>query len=240
MPKLFDMHCHLLFGVDDGPETLEESLALLRREYDDGVGTIYLTPHWRRGMFECPADIRLRNFELLKARAAQQLPGLELHLGCELHVSMELEQELRSGMALPMGSSDLVLLEFSESAGKRYMLERCHAAMGRGYRPIIAHAERYSAIRGDLNLLQRLVDMGVYIQMNAGSIAGDEGLALKWFCKKVMRRGLLHFVGTDAHNSRDRRPNLKKCSRYMERIMGDAYRDQILISNPIEIFEGSE
>lgn len=240
MPELFDMHCHLLFGVDDGPETMEEALSLLQREYDDGVGTIYLTPHHRKGLFETPAELRQRNFELLRDRAAERFPDLNLRLGCEVHVSMDLELALRDGSGLTMGDTNFVLLEFPEAAGKRYLLERCHAVMSRGYRPILAHAERCDAIRSDLGLLKRLVDMGVYIQMNAGSLTGEDGLAMKWFCRKVMRLGLLHFVGSDAHNLSSRKPNLLKCSRYLERIMGSDYRDQILCRNPMSIIEGSD
>lgn len=239
MPEYFDMHCHLLFGVDDGPESIEEALALLQQEYDDGVRTIYLTPHFRRNMFESPAEIRVQHFELLKACAKQRFPDLTLRLGCEVHVHMDVVQDLKSGKCRTLGNTDFVLLEFPESAEKKYVLERCHTVMNSGYSPIIAHAERCSAIRSDFGLLQRLVDMGVHIQMNAASITGEEGLARKWFCKKAMQRNLLHFVGSDAHNQNDRRPNIGKCARYIAKKMGAAYRDQIMVINPREIIEGS-
>lgn len=239
MPDYFDMHCHILFGVDDGPESLEDAMAMLRLEYDGGVRTVYLTPHYRRNMFECPPELRVEHFEQLKARAAQQLPELELRLGCEVHVHMDLVQQIRDGSCFTMGDTDFVLLEFPMSAGRKYMIEHCRALMSRGYSPIIAHAERYSAIRKDPGLLQALVNMGAYIQMNAGSITGEEGLAWKWFCKKAMRQGLLHFIGSDAHNLKEFKPNLEKCARYLERTMGADYRDQIMIRNPREILEGS-
>lgn len=239
MPEYFDLHCHLLFGVDDGPECIEESLALLQREYDDGVRTIYLTPHYRTDMFEAPAEIRLQNFESLKAHAEQRFPGLKLWLGCEIHVNMDVVRDLNRAKCLTLGNSDFVLLEFPESAEKKYIIERCHAVMTGGYRPVIAHTERCTAIRKDFGLLQKLINMGVYIQMNAGSIVGEEGFTKKWFCKKAMQHNLLHFVGSDAHNLKNRKPNIQKCARYMEKVMGTDYRDQIMIANPREIIEGS-
>ena len=238
MPDYFDVHCHLLFGVDDGPEHMEESMALLRQEYDSGVRTIFLTPHHRRNMFECPRDVLQRNFEQLRDWAAQELPDLKLCLGCELHVSMDTVQELRGG-GFTMGDSDFVLLEFSAAADRRYLIERCQAVILAGFRPILAHAERCDAIRKDLELLKMLVDMGVYIQMNAASILGDAGLTWKWFCKRAMARNLLHFVGSDAHDLKQYKPNLDACARYLERKMGADYRDQIMIHNPQEIIEGS-
>lgn len=239
MPEYFDMHCHILFGVDDGPESMEDAQVMLRQEYDSGVRTIYLTPHYRRSMFECSPDIRRKHFELLNAWAQEHLPELRLVLGCEYHIHIDAEQQLRDGECLTLGNTDFVLVEFPVSAEKRYLLERCHAVMSAGCSPVIAHAERCDAIRKDLGLLQRLVDMGVYIQMNAGSITGENGLIWKWFCKKAMQRNLLHFVGSDAHNPKNLRPNLDKCARYLEKTMGADYRDQIMLRNPAEIIEGS-
>lgn len=239
MPRFFDMHCHLLHGVDDGPKQMEEALTLLRQEYTDGVRTIYLTPHYRKNMFECPADTVKANFEALQAKALEELPDLKLRLGCEIRVGMDTVEQIKSGQCTTMGGTEFVLLEFPEAAEKKYILERCHAVMNRGFAPIIAHAERCASIRKDMELLQQLVDMGIYIQMSAGAILGEDGFFWKQFCKKAMQRDLLHFVGSDAHGLKDRKVNIGKCAAYMEKIMGTDYRDQIMCINPMEIVERS-
>lgn len=239
MPDYFDMHCHILYGVDDGPESPEDAQAMLRQEYDAGVRTVYLTPHYRTDLFECPPQRRTEHFEALRGWAERSLPGLQLRLGCELHAHMELVRQIRDGSCFTMGQSHFVLVEFPNSAERSYFIDRCRDLMTGGYSPIIAHAERCRAIRRDLKLLQTLVDMGVYIQMNAGSILGESGFAWKFFCKKAMRHGLLHFIGSDAHDPKQYKPNLDKCARYLERTMGADYRDQIMIRNPREILEGS-
>ena len=239
MSNYFDMHCHLLYGVDDGPKELEASLQLLRQEYDDGVRTVYLTPHFRKNMFECSAEVIREHFEILQARAKQELPELCLRLGCEIHVSMDVAEEIKSGRCATLGGTEFVLLEFSETAEKKYILDRCHAVMNRGFAPIIAHAERCAAIRKDMELLRRLVDMGIYIQMSAGSILGEDGFFWKRFCKKAMQQDLVHFIGSDAHDLTDRKVNIGKCAAYIEKIMGADYRDQIMCVNPTEIVERS-
>lgn len=239
MSGLYDMHCHLLYGVDDGPETIEQSLALLGMEYDDGVRTIFLTPHYRRGMFECPRDVISKHFERLKERAKPLFPELRLILGCEIHVHSDLVQQLRSGSCAPLGDTDYVLLEFEDYADKRELVDGCMEAISGGFRPILAHAERCTAIRKDLELLRRLVELGVQIQMNADSILGENGLRWKWFCKKAMKRELLHYIGSDAHDPDRRRPNLGACAAHVERVMGTTYRDKIMKINPQQIAEGS-
>lgn len=239
MSGYFDMHCHLLYGVDDGPKSMDESLELLRLEYRDGVRTIFLTPHYRRGMFECPADRIWQHFQLLQERAGQLFPDLRLLLGREVHVTMDIVQQLRSSPDLTLGGSAYVLLEFPEYADRRYLIDRCHDVIRGGYSPILAHAERCTAIRRDPELLQRLVSMGVQIQMNAGSLIGEEGLALKWFCRKAMKRGLLHYIGSDAHNRSSRRPNIGACAAYLEKTMGPRHCSSILIRNPRKLTERS-
>lgn len=239
MSAYFDMHCHLLYGVDDGPESIEESLGLLHLEYDDGVRTVFLTPHYRKGMFECPADQIARHFSLLKDRAKERFPDLTLILGCEIHVNVDVVQRIKNGQCFPMGDTEYVLLEFPEYVDRRYFIEKCYDVINDGYSPVIAHAERCTAIRSDISLLQRLVDMGVQIQMNAGSVIGEEGLRCKWFCRKAMEHNLLHYVGSDAHNRNCRKPNIGKCAAYIEKIMGADYRDKIMRINPKEMAEGS-
>ena len=239
MSEFFDMHCHLLFGVDDGPKEMEESLSLLRQEYDDGVRTVYLTPHYRKKMFECSAEKIREHFLLLQERVNRELPDMKLRLGCEIHVSMDTVEEIKSGRCATLGGTEFVLLEFSEAAEKKYILERCHAVMNKGFTPIIAHAERCSIVRKDPQLLKRLGDMGMYIQFDAGSIIGEDGFFLKQFCKKAMQQDLIHFIGSDAHAMASRKPNLGKCAAYIEKIMGTEYRDQIMRINPMEIVERS-
>jgi protein-tyrosine phosphatase len=239
MPGYYDLHGHILFGVDDGPESPDDAMTMLQLEYDCGVRTVYLTPHYRRNMFESPPELRRKHFERLKQLCAERFPDLELRLGCELYANMDMLQQVGEDGCLTMDSTEFVLLEFPMYAEKRYMIERCQSLLHSGYSPIIAHAERYRAIRRDPGLLQTLADMGVYIQMNAASIIGKEGLLWKWFCKKAMERGLLHFIGSDAHDTDQRRPDLEKCAQYLEKTMGAEYRDQIMILNPQEILEGS-
>ena len=114
MPSYFDMHCHLLYGVDDGPKEMDKSLQLLQQEYDDGVRTIYLTPHYRKNMFETSAQTIRANFEALQAQAKQILPDLRLRLGCEIHVTMDVASEIKGGRCATMGGTEFVLLEFPE------------------------------------------------------------------------------------------------------------------------------
>ena len=104
-----------------------------------------------------------------------------------------------------------------------------------GFIPIIAHVERYKATRNDIGFLTELKDMGAYIQVNADTISGLDGLGAKTFARKVMKAGLLDFVGSDGHRQTERIPEIGKCVAKMEKTMGSEYVKKIFIKNPRKI-----
>lgn len=239
MTGIYDVHCHIVPEVDDGADNIETAVKLLQMEYKDGVRTIYVTPHYRKRMFETSMKKIEKQFSLLKTEAANIGSDLHMYLGCEFHANMDMTEMLVARERPTMGGSRCVLTEFSEQTEFAFIQERCYALLSQGYDPIIAHAERYSALYKKFDALSQLVDMGAYIQMNAASILGVDGFGMKLFCKKVMKMDLLHFVGSDAHNTGDRKPMMGKCAEYMEKVMGQDYARKILIENPKNIIEES-
>lgn len=235
MKGLYDIHCHILPGVDDGAKNLEESKWLLAKEYKDGVRHIIITPHFRYKMFEPPLDIVKKQFARLKAAAEEIGDDLHLYLGCELHSSMDMVSCLKSGERLTMAGSRYVLVEFSNSSEKSYMKERIQKLKLNGFQPIIAHVERYRVTKGDIRFVEELKDLGAYIQVNADSISGKDGFRVKWYVKKLMKQGLLDFVGTDGHRKTERVPDMAKCCQQMTKVMGEEYTREILIENPKKI-----
>lgn len=237
MSGFYDIHAHILPHVDDGAEDSEEARKLLELEYRDGVRTIIVTPHYRRKMFEPSMETVEAQYELIKDEAAGIGSDLRILLGCEFHANMDMADILDAGKRPTMAGSRCVLTEFSERSDVNMIRERCYELLSHGYDPIIAHAERYPALSKNMDALEQLVDMGAYIQMNAASIVGAEGFATKRFCKKAIKKDLLHFAGSDAHNLRDRKPMLGKCAEYLTKLMGKDYMEKILIKNPLNIIE---
>ena len=238
MKNLFDIHCHILPGVDDGSDSIEESLAMLKKEYEDGVQNVILTPHYRRRMFETPAEKILMKYEELQGRAKQILPEINLYLGAEIHSNLEMIEALQKREQLAMAGSLFVLIEFSEGDEKDYIRERCYNLKAHGYDPIVAHVERYQAVLGNLDFVNELRELGALIQVNANSIIGKDGFRVKRFCKHLMQERMLDFVGSDGHGIKERVPRMGECAAYMEKKMGSGYTKKILIENPSEIIKG--
>lgn len=237
MEGLYDIHCHIVPGVDDGAADLREALHLLKLEYGQGVRTIIATPHFRAGMFETPPETVARRFMSLVKAAEQEGIDVRLYLGCEFHSGMEMAQQLKNGRGRTMAGSRYVLTEFSHRDDRRYIRDRVYSLLSNGYRPIIAHVERYPCMRKDVSFIRELTEMGAYIQVNADSIIGGNGFSVKLFCRKLMKNGLLHFVGSDAHGPEYRRPRMKEAYSYMAEKMGRRYADTVFIKNPRKIIK---
>lgn len=238
MKNLFDIHCHIIPQVDDGAKSMDMALKMLEMEYEDGVRSIILTPHFRREMFETPQEKIEQQFMLLKERAYEKFgKNLKLYLGCEFHANMSMVETLLNRERPTMAGSDYVLTEFSYQVEFPFVKERIYELVSHGFIPIIAHVERYPRIRKDFSQLEELKETGAYLQVNAESIIGQEGFGVKRFCRKLMKEDMLDFVGTDCHRTDKRIPNLGSCAEYMEKKMGQEYTKRILVRNPQEMIE---
>ncbi|NCB94690.1 MAG: capsular biosynthesis protein [Clostridia bacterium] len=200
MLELTDIHCHLIPGVDDGAKDMETAQRMLRAEYKDGVRRIIVTPHYRRGMFETPLATVVTQFEALKKAAKELTDDLQLELGCEYHSNLEMVDNLLAGEQRTMAGSKYVLVEFSERHSFRNIWNQTSNLMQEGYQPIVAHIERYPCILDAPQRATELSEAGVMLQVNAGSLLGDEGFSAKRFARRLMKQELIDFVASDSHS----------------------------------------
>lgn len=234
MLKLTDIHCHILPGVDDGARNIREAEAMLKMQYKDGVRRIVATPHYRVGMFEPDMNTVYHQYTVLQKMAADM--GIELILGCEFHSNLDMVETLQQGRRPTMGGSPFVLVEFSGRDTYDKIRRQIRELVNHGYEPIIAHVERYGYLIKDFENIEDLIELGAYLQVNASSVLGEYGWTTKRFCRKLMKEDCLHFVATDAHRKRERRPNLGECADYIEKKMGRDYMKRILVQNPKMLF----
>ena len=238
MVGIIDVHCHIVPEVDDGAKTLEESKQMLQIAYDEGIRTIIATPHFRSRMFECSMEKRKSQYEKLKEVAKNIGEGMTIIFGCECYADSGLIERLETGECGTIGNTSYVLTEFSERRDFAYVRHMVYELICNGYEPIVAHVERYEYLKREH--IEELISLGAKMQINAESIIGKEGRKVKKFCKMMMKEGFLSFIGTDAHGSKDRPPEIASCAAYIEKKMGRDYAKRILVDNPLEIIEQME
>lgn len=237
MIGLYDIHCHILPGVDDGSKDVETSLEMLRREYEDGVRNVILTPHFRRNMFETTTEEIGETFKKFRVTARNEGIKINLYLGREQYIDSGTKERLMTRPNQTLAGSRYVLCEFSYETEYDFIRERTTELRSSGFIPLIAHVERYKALRGKYDNLDELKELGCYIQINAGSIIGNDGLLVKHFCKKAIQYDLLDFIGSDAHNLTDRKPCIGECALYLEKHAGRKYTRRIMQENPQMIID---
>ena len=133
-----------------------------------------------------------------------------------------------------MNGTRYVLVEFATSDAYSHIYRAVQDFVYAGYIPILAHVERYKAVFGHVDKIVELIETGAYIQINAESLIGGIFDKRASFCKKIMKEGLVHFLGTDCHDFRTRRPNMKPAAEVVRK----KHADQILYENPRKMLEG--
>ena len=240
LTELADIHCHLMPYVDDGAYDREECVALLRMEAEQGVRSICLTPHLRSGMFETEDGEICQRFEQVREWAAEQALPLTLYHSREYHYDRLFLRRLDEDRLRPLGNGRFLLLEFGGRHQIPDMLEAISLTLEAGYTPLIAHVERYEPLHRDWTYAQDLRDAGAYLQINAGSVLGKEGMRQRMLCGKLLRRQLVHVIASDAHDTRVRVPELGACAHYLERKLGREYAQQLLCDNPKAVLQGAK
>lgn len=210
--RIIDTHAHILPGVDDGAGDWEEARWMLACAYRQGIHTIIATPHYSHRQ-----DVgRLRQLAgQLDMEAKRIAPDFQIFLGQEILYFDSLVERLQEGHALTMAGSRYVLVEFMPdiSFGKLYRAVR--RLLVAGYHPILAHVERYSAMR-DEEQMQELAKAGCYLQMNYQSIQGRlPDRSVRW-CRRQIRERRIHLLATDMHRRNHRTPEISKSIRWLE------------------------
>ena len=235
-----DIHCHLLPGIDDGAKDLEESLAMARLAVADGISTIVCTPHQCGNYSVNHSDaIRGAVAKLQDALQRAQIP-LEIFSGADVRIESNLIAELRSDHILSLADRGRhVLLELPHEL--YFPIESLQSSLkADGVTGILSHPERNQGILNQPDLVKRLVEKGVLMQLTAGSLVGTFGDRIQRFSEDLLCKGLVHFISTDAHSLHRRRPLLQRAYSRAVKLVGEKMAIEICCRNPLRVVQGAE
>lgn len=236
--RLVNIHCHMLYGVDDGAKDPDTMTAMMEREYKSGVREICMTPHYNPAMFRCPVDVIRRRFEEVRRIAAEKFPDMELYLGQELYYYHDSVDDLLSGKCLSLNNTRGVLVEFGPNADRTTVTAGVSRLLTSGFVPVVAHVERYMLIRNKKECIRDLKSRGAYIQVNAESLVGKYGFMMKHDIMSLIRRGLVDVVADDCHDMVEKKPCLREAYGVVMRKFGKDTADRLFTENPRKILHG--
>ena len=233
---MVDIHVHILPGFDDGPDSMEESLAMLRLAEQDGITKLIATPHSAHLVHKSygKSEIRATVADLQQQAGSlgmkvEVLPGIEVHLGADL------EREFAEGKAFVLADSRYLLLELPFSTYPISSEQVVCDLRIRGLVPILAHPERLEYFQRDPALLKRLLRGGALTQVTAGSLNGDFGQRTRKFTEALLGQGAVHFLASDAHDSDYRRPKLSEARQAAAALMGEEQARLLTVDRPLAV-----
>jgi protein-tyrosine phosphatase len=235
MKGYIDIHCHLLYGVDDGADELSTTVKMLEIANEQNISEIIVTPHYHPARGYSGTDEIKHVFQIIEKNMKESFPKMKLYLGHEVYYTDDFSEQIRLGNILTMAESNYVLIEFMYEVSYMFLKQAVNNIIFEGYWPIIAHVERYPCFSKRPDLVQELVNMGAYIQVNSSSITGSQGWGIKREIIKLMKLDLVHFIATDAHSANRRAPMLLKTASIIKKKLGLDYCNKVLYDNPKKI-----
>lgn len=239
---MIDLHSHILPGLDDGAQTMDEALKMASIAEEDGIEKIVATPHLFRNDFT-PQDLGIieeKRREFVKALEKDNVQ-IKILVGAEVHISHNLIDEIRKNRTyLVIDRSSYMFVEFPSEHVFSGVKNLFFELMSEGIRPIIAHPERNSVFRRNPAVLYELVQMGAFCQVNSGSITGIYSVKSQEAANHFLDLGLVHFIASDCHNSSSIPPKLSEAVEKAAEIIGEKNASALVIDNPQAVLDNKD
>ena len=229
---MIDLHSHILPGVDDGAQTLDDAINMGRMAVEDGIEVMACTPHFMPGMYDNTSfDIRQRVASLNQVFIREGI-DLALVVGSDAHIRPDFIECLDKGEILTVHDSRYVLFEPPHNMKPQKLEELLFNITMSDYVPILTHPERLKWIEQHYDVMQQLAESGVWMQITAGSITGRFGKRPQYWAQRMLSEGLVNILASDAHNIRSRPPVLSEAFEFAKNELGLEEATNLVITRP--------
>ena len=237
---MIDIHTHILPGIDDGADSLEEAYEMAVMAVRSGVKALVATPHSNQRMDFGDAEGHKQEnvFQELEQILLQEQVPLKLYRGMEIWSSIDLTEKIKSGKLITLNHTPYALIEFGFDEEPWWIEAIIEELTGIGLIPIIAHPERYFCVQENPNLLYEWRTRGVQTQMNKGSILGRFGREIERTAEILLKNHLFTCVASDAHHAYIRTTDMNDLQKYLKRNYSLEEQYWLLRQNPLSIVQG--
>lgn len=234
---MFDIHCHILPGVDDGSGNMNDSIEMAQLASESGTKGIIATPHCNvPGMFEnfWSAEFENKIRKLQSALNQRNIP-ISVYPGQEIFLSNHFEEHFEKGDFITLNNSRYMLVEFDFRVDEASAVSRLEWLAAEGYVPIVAHPERYGFVIENPDMINKIRSSGCLVQLNAGSLTGEFGPYIQRTADIIIHNRLADFAASDAHSQYSRTPNLADVHELICENFSYDYADVLLKTNPEKV-----
>jgi protein-tyrosine phosphatase len=233
---MIDLHCHILHALDDGPKRVEDSIQIAHTLVKAGYRLVVATPHMVPGTLWMPSVEDITT-QIMRLNQATQRSGLNLKIipGMEIALDPQIPNLLNAGCLQPLGSSTSLLIEPPFQQLPPRWQNILFSVMATGHKIILAHPERCANLAARPDLIEELINTGVYLQVNWGSFLGHYGRSAERTANILARNGWIHFLATDSHHPQH--PNagqIRMAANRVAAIIGKSNLRQLIVENPMK------
>ena len=231
-----DIHCHIMYGIDDGSKSLEQSIEILKNAYSNGITDIVLTPHYiNKSEYNCDNKNKKIILKELQKELEKENIDINLYLGNEVMIDPDVSKLIANNKISTINNTKYVLVElpmhYENPNSEKMMFE----IIRHGYIPILAHPERYDYVKEDISKLEPYINMGCILQGNYLSLFGRYGDEAKKILKILLKQRKIKILASDIHRpSTDYR--IKKLKKKLKWFLRDKkYQEELLETNFLKI-----
>jgi len=235
---MIDIHNHLLFGIDDGSKSIEESIDVLNDMYKYGYTDIILTPHYIKDSKYNSS--RINNYKRLKELRNALIENdinINLFLGNEIYIDEDIFELIKNGIVSTLNNTRYILIELPMSGEYEDYKYIFSDLMRKGCKIILAHPERYIAFQKDFNKIYELEKLGVYFQSNLGSIVGDYGIEAEKTIKRLLKEKKIAFLATDIHHKKHDYNKWEMAKEIALKYISEEEYNILTVDNPKELLK---
>lgn len=230
--RFIDIHCHILPGIDDGPESLEMSLRMIKIAADDGISHIFATPHIIKGVYDNNTQKIRKGIEALRLHISEKIT---IYTGADVRITPDIMLKIEKGEMPTLNGSKYMLIELPHFVIPPNIDMLIFDLRKAGIIPIITHPERHITLTKKFFVLKRLRDIGAMYQLTAMSVSGELGKNIQKISFSMIDGGFIDFIASDAHNARERPPVLSNAYNVIVRSYGYEAAETIFLKNPEKI-----
>lgn len=237
---MIDIHSHILPFLDDGAKSVEQAVSMLKIAKEEGITSIITTPHYYGFRKSMPPEKIQESIDQMQAEISEKGIDITLYAGNEIYYRQDVEEELEKGLINTLAGSRYVLVEFHPGEDYHYINLGLTNLIRYGYRPILAHVERYENLFNKKERIWNIQNSGVQIQINASSVvAKGFGNEYRKRAMWLLKEHIADYVATDSHSDGQRAPKIKECENILQKKAGNIYTQELLGENAQRILQSS-
>ena len=234
---MIDFHSHIIPEIDDGSRSIEETMLLIKQAKEAGFNGIISTSHYVSNQYEFEEGSRKQFIDIIKVGAENLGLDIDIYLGSEIYASYDIVELLKEGKASTINGTNYVLFELPMQHELPNLKNIIYTLLGSGYKPIIAHPERYQYVKEDPNWLIDYIELGVLFQANYASIIGTYGKEAQRTVKLLLKNNMIHFLGSDVHRANTIYTKMPEILSELKKILDRIQLKKLTTINPSLVLE---